>query len=570
MIPPRAQGVLLAAAVLIVLGPALGAGFVWDDYRLIVESPTLNEPGNIPGYFSSNLALSSGAEGVSAEGVDVYRPLYMTMLAALRALSPQPDPRLFHLGVLLWHLGTCLLLWCLARKLLRTDLSAALATLAFAFHPVTSEAYLLASSICEPMAACGLLGALLLLDGIDDDGPGPGWGRAVFAAAILLCGLLSKEVILLALPAVFVWLVGRGLSWRYLVPCVLAAAVFLAMRIVVLDGLSASGSGPAQRLDFLHHTPLLLADGFWSSLSMRPLGIRHLSYEYELVSWARSLLAGFGLLVVLLGAALYRRRIPLLLLALCVLVLMLLPVGMVTTVHGWGGFGRYLYVPWAFGSLALMQGLEAPVVGLGGWRRPWGRYLVVAAVLAYLVVQQTGLRTALDDWSDQEHVAESGIRQSPEVGVHYSWLGDVLRDQGDRAQAQVYFEQAIEKSEHYDPAHIHLADLHRGNGHPEQCLASLERLEARKGPGPKSSLLATLCLLDLGHHDQAAGRLLWALQRAPRDASLVRLQGELLAIHPRPDDYRRWLQEQVSLPEFSAAAPVVRRWLESLRAAEPD
>ncbi|HCP45721.1 MAG TPA: hypothetical protein DIU15_06750 [Deltaproteobacteria bacterium] len=559
MIPPRAQGALLAAAIMLVLGPSLGAGFVWDDYRLIVESPTLNNLQNIPGYFSANLAKSSGAVGVSAEGVDVYRPLYMTMLALVRTLTDQPDSRLFHLSVLLWHLGCCLLLWRVARRVLQGSVPPVLVTLAFAFHPVTSEAYLLASSICEPMAACGLLGAALLLDGIDESKRRPARVRAALAGGVLLCGLLSKEVILFALPPVFVWLVSRGLRWPRLVPSLLAAGLFLVMRIGVLGGLAATGSGPAQRLDFLHHTPLLLVEGFWAGLAMRPLGIRHLSYEYEVVPWSVAALAGLVVLAAVVVAALRRRDAPEATLAVFVFVLMLLPVGMVTTVHGWGGFGRYLYVPWAFGALALGTLFSGPVRRTSGWSRG----LVVLGLMAYLVLQQLGLRTALADWSDQERVARSGIRQAPEVGVHYSWLADVLRDRGQRNQAQAYFEEAIVKTEHYDPAHVHLAELHRGNGQPEVCLTSLERLEARKGPGPKSSLLATLCLLDLGRYEQAARRLLWALHRAPENDDLTRLQGELLAIHPRPEEYQRWLKGQLVLPEYAAAAPVVLRLLDA-------
>ncbi len=242
------QAALLLALIAVLLSPALKADFLWDDFNQIVESPTIGDLSNIPFYFTHNVVQSAGSEGRGAPGVDLYRPLFMISLTAIHAVNG-PDPFWFHLAVLAAHLLVCALLWALVLRWLGSGTAATLALLFFACHPVTAEAYLWPSAISEPLAAAGLLGAVLVLDrGCRQGGPGARrpWTAAVAASMIFFGGLLSKEAVLMALPAVSLYLsVVRDVRARYLMPSWLAAMIFLVMRTVALAGLQAGGADGA-------------------------------------------------------------------------------------------------------------------------------------------------------------------------------------------------------------------------------------------------------------------------------------------------------------------------------------
>ena len=186
------QIVLLLALIALLLSPALRAGFLWDDFEQIVNSTTIGDPSNIPFYFTHNVVQSAGGEGRGADGVDTYRPLFMVALAALYQMNG-PDPFWFHLAVLAAHLVVCFLLWNLGIRWLDSRLGAALAVFFFACHPVTSEAYLWSSALPEPLAAAGLLGAVLILDRRAAGGRSGSriWIAAGAAGLVLLAGLLA-------------------------------------------------------------------------------------------------------------------------------------------------------------------------------------------------------------------------------------------------------------------------------------------------------------------------------------------------------------------------------------------
>ena len=528
------QLVALLALVFVLLMPSLRAGFIWDDFHQIVDSPTVGDPENIPTYFTHNVIQSAGGEGRGAPGVDLYRPLFMTSLTAVYAIDGA-DPFWFHLAVLVAHLLVCALLWALAVRWLGSPLAAALGVLFFACHPVTAEAYLWASAISEPMAAAGLLGAVLLLDHGCREKDG-GWAAAVLAGFVLFAGLLSKEAVLMALPAASLYLWRpRGVRLRHLAPLWIAAACFLVLRAWALGGLQAGGAGGGQRLDALRNYPVLLIDGLRAMLGMLPVGIRHLSWEYDHVTWGLSLAAAAVCLVILGVALALRTKTPLLLLAALVTGLMLAPIALVSTIPGWGGFGRYLYVPLAFLTLALGE------MGLTAQRwlrahRPRLRLAVPLLVAAVLLVEQVGLRRALWTYANQENLARSAIEIYPDGPDGYEWLGNVYVERGDLAAALRCFRAATERGpELYRPRH-NLAAALLYTGHPEEALQQLAIAESLHGTTSDGSVIAVTAMMELGRWDEAATRLLHALEKAPDDPALRALARRFATEHPRPDE----------------------------------
>jgi hypothetical protein len=288
------QIVLLLAVVAALLSPALRAEFLWDDFDQIVDSTTIGDLSRIPFYFTHNVVQSAGGEGRGADGVDTYRPLFMVALATVYRING-PDPFWFHAAVLAAHLVVCLLLWNLGFRWLESWSGTALAVFFFACHPVTAEAYLWSSALPESLAAAGLLGAVLILDcraGGHQHGPRT-WVAAVAAGLVFFAGLFTKEVVLAALPALGIFLVFvRGVRARHLLPTVIAGIVFIVVRTAALAGLQATGIDSVHRLQALKVYPVLLLDGVRAMLTMQPIGIRHLSWEYAYCWRSQSYSAG--------------------------------------------------------------------------------------------------------------------------------------------------------------------------------------------------------------------------------------------------------------------------------------
>jgi tetratricopeptide (TPR) repeat protein len=327
--------------------------------------------------------------------------------------------------------------------------------------------------------------------------------------------------------------------------------------MLALGGMKAAGAGPGQRLEALRNLPVLLLDGLRAMLVMMPIGPRHLSYDYADVTWAWSLVAGLVVVGLVLLAVRVRRQQPLLLLAIGMLVSMLAPTAMVTTVPGWGGFARYLYLPWAFLALALC----AAGGSLLGWLRHRRRHLVPAAMLimlCYAVVQQLGLRQALYAYSSQEALARTSIAIAPQVPEGYEWLGNVYLGQHDLRSALHYYQQAMQRAPNlYRPRNNVAASLLE-LGRPAEALQQLQILEEQHGATIHSCTSMVKALIMLRQWHGAARRLLWSLQRTPDEPALLRLQAQLLREHPQAQQYRAWLAGQLDRPENREVARAVR------------
>jgi hypothetical protein len=470
-----------------------------------------------------------------------------------------PDPFWFHAAVLASHLAVCLLLWSLAIRWLESRIAAALAVFFFACHPVTAEAYLWPSALSEPLAAAGLLGAVLILDRAcagQRNGSGI-WTFALAAGLTFMVGLFAKEVVLTALPALGLYLVAvRGVRSRHLIPAAAAGVFFVVVRTAALGGLQAAGTGSTHRLEALRVYPVLILDGLSAMLTMQPIGIRHLSWEYGDIGWGASSAAAALCLVLLVIALALRKTAPLVLAAALTTGLMLAPIALVATVPGWGGFGRYLYVPLAVTTLALAE------LGLVAHRhlaenRPRLRWAVPVAVVIVLMVELFGLQRALWVYASQENLSRAAIEIFPEGPDGWEWLGNVYIDRGELEPARECFRMATERGpDLFRPRHNFAAALYY-TGRPAEALEQLEILDSLHPPTAPGSKVAILALMELERWEDAAERLVEGLDQDPSYEPLADEAAHLLSDHPRPDELRAWLSNELARPEHRRAASVI-------------
>jgi tetratricopeptide (TPR) repeat protein len=310
-----------------------------------------------------------------------------------------------------------------------------------------------------------------------------------------------------------------------LVPSAVAAVVFLGLRAAALGGLEATGSDGAQRLLALRHLPVVLLDSLRAMLLMRPIGPRHLWFEYRGLGLGASLaallaVAGLALLVWRL-----RRTSPLLVLAAGVSLLVLAPVALVSTVPGWGRFARYIYLPWAFGACAAV---ELGMVAARRAGRPARVVLVLVLVLAaWLGLQQVGLHRALQVYSSQEELARAAVAIDPDGPPGHEWLGNIWLERNDLRRALEQYRLAVAGDPSLYRPRLNMAACLLHLGRSEEALEQIDLLEARHGRTVHSCHVAVKALLRLGRVAEAKQRLRWALERAPDSVLLRRLEATM-------------------------------------------
>lgn len=356
MKPERLMPLVVVALALIAFAPSLENGFVYDDHLTIVGHPAVT--GHDPlGPWKQPFWPAGTSSDL------LYRPLAMQSLwLDAWPSGGAPAPGRVHLTQLLLHVLCALLVGAIGRVVNGPGAGAVAAAL-FAAHPLLTEAVATGYGRSELLAALFVLLAVLRRVGA----PSP--RRGLVLAVLVFCAGASKEHALLLWPALLLLdlvAVPRG-GWRPALPgllrehapCAVALGLLLALRTVVLGGLTADATqmaplvAPAAHADvaerallsawLLALTARLLVDPgrltpVWSAPALDvPRGLEP------------DVLAGFLLLAAALAgmAAAWRRGPGPRTLALLGGVFLLLPLQVVPA-SSWLFAERWLYLPAAF------------------------------------------------------------------------------------------------------------------------------------------------------------------------------------------------------------------------------
>jgi hypothetical protein len=190
--------VAVAAAVPYAL--TLGNPPVLDDGWAALDNPLVWSLRNVGRMFTELYGFAGSA---SVRGP--YRPVTTLSYALDYAAHGRWTPG-YHLVNVALHVVASVLLFALVRRLARAalpgrgDRAALLAGLLFALHPAHVEAVATIFGRTEPLAGCFTLGALLVALRWRE-----AWWRLPAAVLALTCGVLSKEVAMVA-PAIFLLL----------------------------------------------------------------------------------------------------------------------------------------------------------------------------------------------------------------------------------------------------------------------------------------------------------------------------------------------------------------------------
>ena len=523
---------LLAALVVLTFANALRGGFVLDDHLMIENNPNARWPDGLRIAFTTDVGGFTGRPTPNS----YYRPLVMASFVVDRALwGLNAGP--FHAQNVLWHALSCVLAYLLIRRMSGSSWAAGWAAALWAVHPLVSESVAWISGRTDPMAACGILGALLAFLAYRDSGSAR-W--LVLAAALTWLGCLAKEPAvltpLLALIAARapgpVRAPGGGASatapavtrraWIGVAALWVPVLVYLAMRTAVTgswartggfeDGRAAAMRIALRALAFYARTLL------WPDALVGDIHVTAPRWDDPAVI-AGALLAAGG---VALLAIVWRRRSPAApMLAIGALLLgftsgIVLPLVIPVAV-------RYLYLP----SLWLWAAVLVALAGAGGApRRTWLRFAPgpVLAVLAVLAI----VRNA--DYRDDGHFYPTVVRNAAAAGFgvepgYYAIgnYGHLLATEGRLAEAERLTRQAINQKPAVSLAWTNLGNILQMKGDTEGALAAWRRSLALD-PGAVDPLVNTALTLDrAGRHDEALAAYRVALARpldAPRRAAI--------------------------------------------------
>jgi hypothetical protein len=498
---------LLATLVAVCYAPALGGGFLWDDRLLIAQAPHVVEGRPLLDYFERSF-FDGGGRSLAES---YFRPL-TTLSYRLDYWLWAGNPTGFHVTNLLLHELNTLLLYVLLRR--RTGTAAALAVASlWALAPRLTESVAWISGRTDVLASSFALAALVLFN------PASAWRRWL-AALLLVPALLSKEVALAAVFALFVmaWQSAPAEKrlWR-LAPPLLALCGYAALRLglspVRLQGPSLGLLGRAATfLESLGRYTLSLLDP-WHPLALQG--------EVGALNPWFSMLGGIVLVAAVAVLSRQRHRFvaddayALVLAAASLgLVVHLVPLPVVTV-----SADRFLYLPLAAVALLLAPRLDrwgrrAAAVRLG--------LLALTASFAVFTFQRARLfGDELNFWMhEHRRLPSTQSTSSVELGNVFTRLGLdrealALYEAGLGASNGRRRELALESSA------LSLARL----GRIDEARRRLEELPSARREHPRYQRGFALLELQAGDFDAAERRLRkleTAGQLLPEDRGLLR------------------------------------------------
>jgi hypothetical protein len=415
--------------------------FVWDDVYVIERGTVVHSPRNLPAIFARRMMFASSAETDGrATPIDTYRPVTLSSFVLDAAIAGR-SPWMYHLTGALVHCGVVLLLWRLARRLLpeRDRDLAPWAGAIFALQPQLAEAHVYISGRGDTLCTLFGLGAILAWRNAHDarsqqasDAPvHRALGLEALAAALWLLGLLSKEALVGALPALALW-PGDGpiaRRARALAPFAFALVAYCALRLWALGGARA-GYGAAQWAHSFARLGLLWLDALAELTLPTRVHLRLLFEAYRGATATHLTLAWLGALGVIAGAWALRRRLPALPYTLALFAGPLVPVAAIASMD-WLGFGRYLYLPATGFALAatLAIGFARSALAEHSFARVRGIIAVWLLILGAKLAVWTG------DFRDEESLYAATIHDAEGSSVGYGYLGMTLFERGDCARA---------------------------------------------------------------------------------------------------------------------------------------
>lgn len=510
----RAAWCWVAAIAVVATGVylnAFGNDFVLDDTRLIRDNVRIRSLANLPHLFASSYWDLEGTQGL-------YRPLVLATYALNYAVHGLATPGYTGVNLAL-HAAVSLLLFTLIRRIGGSLFVAGAAAIAFAVHPVHTEAVTGVAGRTELLAALFMLLAMNLHQLASADGRRAYVYRAATAAAFA-CALLSKEsamTLLLVLPAMDALFPGTRsdgqptTSWRRIVagylPLAAVAFIYLAVRHAVLGGITIV-EGTIAPLDnpMVPVTTLPLGERMGATSGQAWMTAFAVVAEYaRLLAWPARLSPDYSFdqipLVTtvvdsrfLLGVAVVAlcvggivglwRRSPVAAFGLAFLALTFSIVSNFVVTIGTICAERLMYLPSAGALVAAAVGIDRLAT-----RSPAGRQIAYAALGILIVLGGARTWTRNRDWKNDATLWSAAAEVAPlsarvqaeygrvlmELAQNEAQAGRTAEAERQFAAAQAHYDAALKIYPSYSPPMDGLATILSAHGRYDEALVLFER-----------------------------------------------------------------------------------------------
>jgi hypothetical protein len=405
----------------------LGHGFVYDDNRQILMNPLIQRSEFYGKALTSDVWAFKGSDKIAAS--NYFRPTFVGWLIVNWKLFG-PNAFGWHLTSILLHVGVCLLLLVLLRRLGCDEVASILITVLFAVHPVHVENIAWISGATDTLLAFFLLISLLLAQSYAAGRVSSSKARSaallVLSVAAYLLALGAKEVALLCAP--LYWIVLRSgeitagpkrrqgagnLTLVYLI----AAAAFFVLRFRVLGSVFIPVEDPIARNSALLSVPkifvfylrqILFPISLSPALPIRPVDGFSFSGVVVPLMIACAVLAGLWLLA---------KRSEIQRFGFALFILTLVPVinptnfGIEHMVHD-----RYLYLPLAGILIAVIPAIVRFVRENVSEKNRIVPVVVFAAVVLALGIKTISYNSA---WRTSETLWRYAVTVDP--GSSHAW-----------------------------------------------------------------------------------------------------------------------------------------------------
>ncbi len=518
----------IVAVTFLAHGPAIHAGYVWDDAAFLTDNPLIKARDGLYRFW------------FTTEPTD-YFPLTSTMLwIEWRIWGNRPMP--YHVGNILLHALAAVLLWRVLRRLNLPEPAPYLAALIFAVHPVTVASVAWITERKNVLSMMFYLLSILLWLRFEDGGRRRCYGLSLLAAAAAMLAKTSVVMLPFVLLLLAIWRRGR-ITRRDIARAIPFFGIALVLGLLTLRFQYHALAGRIVRPEPLASRIAAAGWIIWFYLYKIVLPIRLVMvYPRWTVDAGKAvsfvplalLAACFALLWI------FRRswgRGPLI--AGACFVAMLAPVlGLFEM-----GFMQYSLVSDHL-QYAAMPAVIALIAGVftaifarayRRWPRaapPAGATAVTAILLMLTVLTWRQSQT----FRDEETLWSHTIRHNDRAWPAWNNLGVARRDKGDYRRALEYLTRAIALRPDYAEAYNNRGTVFGAEGDTLRAIEDFNRAIALKPDYVAAYSNRGTAYAIAGEHDRAIADLTRAIELRPDLAAAYNNRGNVYA---NKGDYAR-------------------------------
>jgi tetratricopeptide (TPR) repeat protein len=588
-----ASFVTLGVLVWAVYANALSGPFVFDDFHVIPNNPSVRGPSDVPSFFVDVSTFSV------LPGNRDYRPLFLTSMA-LSWWAGGGETLPFHVTSIMLHTGNVILLFLILGRVFsrRSDPVGGLppvaafwaafsAAVLFAVHPLTTESVNYISSQSVPLAAFFLLLSFYLFLVTYGWGP-PQSGNAVtrlrLAASYTayFLALLSKPIAIVLPLLLILWELAFGNKskdadepfWRQCrqravkhLPYFLITILFLAIRAVVVPTTPTTAASGGQSIGaiYVHYLTQTKAMVFYYlQQAVLPFDLNvDRAYQPSTTITDPKVLLAIAVFVLIVGFLVrYRRHGNIVFWTLwfpaCLLLTTYVVIlGQTVNEHrvyislaGFCALTGYVFVK-------LISSFPASNSGPLFKKRMGASLIVIAAGLLIVGLgNETRQRNVV--WKSEFSLWENAARNEGSWRAHMNY-GLALEAKGRGEEALFQFEKAVRLGP-YAFSYLNLGNAQVTRGNFDTGIANLRTAVSLWPTAPEPHLYLGYGLSRVGRLREAESEMRRALEIRPNYPKAYRFLADIFEQQDRKNEAIATLQSLVNLdPSQTWASSRIRR-----------